>query len=553
MIEPTMPKIVLDEIRPKAGPLKGLSLWLLALITGCFCVFVLSLPVFPSEDGPIHLYFATVLGHLLSHSSPLYAQYYYIHHLLPPYSLHYYLLIVLMKVVSATTAEKLFVCLIMTNLAFGFRYLATGIGQAGEVLSLLIVVLLFNWPLGMGFENFSLSLGMACWALGMWARLRDPSITRPFRYRIRFVLLLALMTLTHPVPVIFAVGFAIFDLALSTLASGIWHALAGGWKRRLQDMLTLFLGASCLGYISFYTDNKRSIAEAPHHLVPLAELIHYSKLYGIAFFGGSSAGVALYHYCLYLVLLVGVVFALFAAARQLRLRAWSMQLSWTAAFLLFAPALCILPPDMNGSHFFAERLVIFIWLAVLAAASGHSELSRNTSAAIAIAATLIAVLVLSLGEAYLRPQAQQLAKLNAAPRIHQQVGLLLPGNVQQYDFKQPLNFYPMMWAGTYYFRQSGSVLLNTPWMDLPIMPLGARPPLLTGTLPMLLLESYQDLRTQLLSSAQVRANTLPRADFIVFSGPADEPDPSSVKSVVDLPVGHPWACTAASAFMLCRR
>ena len=548
-----MPKTVSPRLMTEADPFTGSSFWLLAFLTGCFCVFVLSLPVFPSEDGPIHLYFATVLGALLSHSSPLYAQYYYVHHLLPPYSLHYYLLIVLMKVVSATTAEKLFVCLIMTNLAFGFRYLATGIGAAGDVLSLLIVALLFNWPLGMGFENFSLSLGMACWTLGMWARLRNPLSNRLLRYRVGFVLLLALMTLTHPVPVVFAVGYAIFDLALSTVAGALWKSLAGGWKRLFQDAVTMFLGASCLGYISFYTDKKRSIAEAPTHLVPMAELVHYAKLYGLAFFGGGSIGATVYHACLYLVLLVGVIFAFSAALSQLQLRQWSSQLSWTAAFVVFVPALCILPPDMNGSHFFAERLVIFLWLAVLAAASGHSALSRSGTLAISAAAVATATIVLVMAQLYLRPQARVLAQLETSPRLHEKVGLLLPGNIQFYDFKQPLDFYPMMWAGTYYFRQSGSVLLNTPWMDLPIMPLGARPPLLTDTVPLHLLESYQDLHAKLIASSGERHNILPRADFLLFAGPADHPDMSAVNAILGLPGNGPWACDTEPAFALCQR
>jgi hypothetical protein len=534
------------------GRRRTASFWLLAFLTACFCAFVLSLPVFPSEDGPIHLYFATVLGDLLSHSSPLYAQYYYVHHLLPPYSLHYYLLIVLMKLVSATTAEKLFVCLIMTNFAYGFRYLATGVGQAGDVLSLAVVALLFNWPLGMGFENFSLSLGMACWALGLWARIRKPASDQSTSYRAGFIALLALMTLTHPVPVIITVGFAAFDLVLGTLAEWLWKSPGNGWRNRSRDVFTLLGGASTLAYISFYTDKKRSLAEAPQHLVPLAELIHYGNLYGIAFFGGTSLGAKLYRGSLYSVLIVGVVLALGAAMQQLRTRTWSTQLSWCASFLFFIPALCLLPPDMNGSHFFAERLVIIVWLSVLAAASGHERLSKGSAVAIGVATTCIAILVLSLGQTYLRPEARQLAKLEAAPLVHQQVGLLLPGNAQRYEFKEPLNFYPMMWAGTYFFRESGSVLLNTPWMDLPIMPLGARPPLLTATVPLVLLESYEDLRTSLMSSPGMRANTLPRADFILFSGPADQPKLSDIKPILDFPVGHPWQCTAESAFTLCR-
>ncbi len=284
---------------------KRWSFWLLAAMTACFCAFVLSLPIFPTEDGPIHLYFANVLGDLLSHHSPLDGQYYYVHHLLPPYSLHYYLLILLMKVVCAPVAEKLIICLIVANLAFGFRHLATSVGEAGEIVSLLIVALLFNWPLGMGFENFSLSLGMACWALGSWTRSENPLNRHVARHRLSFVLLLALMTLTHPVPVVMTMSFAAFDFSLRFLAEKL-RGTAARRTKRPAGLLTLIAGASTLVYISFYTDRKRSIAEARQPHVPVAEFLHYGKLFGLAFCGGNSAGATIYRGILYIVLILGL-------------------------------------------------------------------------------------------------------------------------------------------------------------------------------------------------------------------------------------------------------
>ena len=67
-------------------------------------------------------------------------------------------------------ADKLLVCLIFITTAFGFRYLARCLGPSGDLMSLFIIPLLLNWPLGMGFYNYCLAIGMALWALGFWYR-----------------------------------------------------------------------------------------------------------------------------------------------------------------------------------------------------------------------------------------------------------------------------------------------------------------------------------------------------------------------------------------------
>jgi hypothetical protein len=133
------------------------------------------------------------------------------------------------------------------------------------------------------------------------------------------------------------------------------------------------------------------------------------------------------------------------------------------------------------------------------------------------------------------------------------VGLLLPANATKYDFTDHLQFYPLIWGGTYYFRQSGSVLLNTPWMDLSLLPLGATPRLLTYTFPLSELENYHELRDDLLASDLSRNAVLPRTDFILFAGAGPQVDQATTVPVLHLTPAAKWTCTAGDWYLLCRK
>src|SRR5580698_7674711 len=148
---------------PKEKESSGYLVAFLLLLAG-YCVWILTLPLFPSLDGSLHLYYASVLGSLLSGSRD-FASYYFIRHLLPPYALHYYFLIAVAHFFGYVVADKLLVCLIFITTACGFRYLARSLGPSGDLMSLFIIPLLLNWPLGMGFYNYCLAIGMALWAL----------------------------------------------------------------------------------------------------------------------------------------------------------------------------------------------------------------------------------------------------------------------------------------------------------------------------------------------------------------------------------------------------
>ena len=95
-----------------SAPLRRFTPELLAtvLIVVVYIAWLLSLPAWPSQDGPVHLYYTHVLGALLSHQPTPYTHFYTIKHLLPPYALYYYALLVLSKAVSLLMADRLIVC-----------------------------------------------------------------------------------------------------------------------------------------------------------------------------------------------------------------------------------------------------------------------------------------------------------------------------------------------------------------------------------------------------------------------------------------------------------
>jgi hypothetical protein len=288
--------------------------------------------------------------------------------------------------------------------------------------------------------------------------------------------------------------------------------------------------------------------------MPLAELVHYAQLFGLAFFGGPSRGVLLYHLALYAVFFFALILGAVAFFTQQR-RQWTTQRSWFVAALLFLVAQPFFPQDMNGSHLFAERLLVFIWIAFLASASGASRLPRACQLAIAAFAIVVTVGVLGLARDYLAPVARQLASversdIGPAGRI----GLLLPGNIHDaYNFDDQLRDYPFTWAGARYFRQTNSILLNTPWMDLPILPITATPKLLTNSFPSTHLEDSLRLYADLAHSAAARAQVFPRIDFIFFFDPRHTTTPADLAQILNADPAWHWSCTSHDWYFLCNK
>ncbi len=546
----------MTDSESKAPP-RPVSIYLLILsgIAAAYCGWIISLPIFPTQDGPIHLYYTRVLHALLFEQPGVYGHFYYVRHILPPYSLYYYALMLLAKFVPLATADKIVVCLYFVSFTFGFRYLATALGPGGERISLLATVLLLNWPLGMGFINFCLSVSLALWALGLWCRAAG---REDWPRRIAFIALMYVIMLTHPVPMLAVFGFC----GLELLIRFIRHRFDASAARvslfppnLLSDCTILLISTGTLVYVKAFTRSdvlKQVQAAPPSYWAGVKQnAAAYLLLRSMSIFGGHSIGDLVYKGTLAILLAGSVSIALWRFIQHRRTRVWTLGDTWLLASLTLIVTLPFVPPDLNGSHFFAARLVILIWISALSALSGAALLNRAATQGIAVFSIAITLIILSMAQARIGPAAKDIANAEPPPAATTgHAGLLLTSDNAIRPIN--LNYDPYLWSGAHLFRRTDSVLYNTPWLDLQIIPLGPREEMPTGKIDSGSLEVPADLRATMLTSAPIHDLVFSQIDFAIINheqAPAEVGVDSLLQS--DPQASHHWTCANEGWYSYC--
>ncbi len=536
---------------PPAEPLS--SSWLFHGLVLVFCLWTLSLPLFPTQDGPMHKYYVHAIASLLSGSHDY--SVYRIRHPIPPYAIHYALLLVLTRVVSYDLAEKLFVCLILLCTAYGFRYSARSLGPSGGMLSLCMAPLLLHWSLTMGFLNYSLAIGLFFLAVGLWLRA---SVGRRGLWP-AYVFAVAILTLTHPVPLLLLIAFCALDTAIR-----LWQESAGGRLRRRGWQL-MGLAAACLAFLYplASADRSRSVSNLAAAGLHKDAFLSSLALAGVSPFDTRSMNplIDLYRVGLYLMLLGSLALAAAGFGRRWRsrqLRPGDSLLIGSAALLLAIP---ILPPSMNGSDYFAPRLMIFGWLGALAAASGYEEpgpSGRRPLRFVPLFATIMVALTLLPAERFFRPVARQLAELEAQPLPGHAEGLALLGKgmLGVARRQHQLGFNPYLWSGALPLLRSGDVMLNSPWLDLTIMPVEAAP---RGDLLVERMESPQEAERRINGNVDlpalpdaIRGPLLAAARVIVFVG-APQSIAEGLAPLTGIRQAALYACSSHGWYLACTR
>lgn len=522
------------------------------ILLAFYCVWILTLPLFPSLDGSLHLYYASVLGSLLSGSKD-FASYYFIRHVLPPYALHYYFLIAVAHFFGYVMADKLLVCLIFMTTAFGFRYLARFLGPSGDLMSLFIISLLLNWPLGMGFYNYCLAIGMALWALGFWYRAVQK---RSHRLWLAFLITVVLMVLTHPVPLVFIYVLVGVDVGwrfcqdLSRRGAG-----AASFKASLRhlrsDLVYMLLSWATIGYIFLFVDKHKVMSNVLETYDRKAELIKLFKLSTIAMFSGSNSIVIVYRLSLYAILLLSLFLACAAAKRQWASRAYSPATAILVCTLILTIIIPILPPVINGANYFSQRLVVFVWIGALAAASGFRGFNRSRETILATSVLLYSVAVLVLANSMIRPVAAQISEIETAPiRNAGLTGLTL--SLPDAPVTTNLNYVPYYWVGARYFRRSHSTLLNGGFLYEPYLPLGSHIGQLSPQLDAAIQNSPGDAYQLLLRSASARHQIMPHANLLIFTGRIKRDELLTVVNGLDgSEPTRAWACDSRGWYSVC--
>ena len=529
-----------------------------------------SLPAWPSQDGPVHLYYIKILSELFSGKPSAYQAYFSVKHLLPPYAVYYYSLLGLSHVVSLLTADRVVICIYFISFIFGFRYAARAIGPNANVTALLASSLLLNWPLGMGFANYCLSLSFALWAIGLWFRLGTAA---ELRRRAVFLGLLLLMTLSHPVPLLAVLAFCGLDLLCRFL-----FARRNGQMVQWHDWLpsggTLACGALCLLYVKAFTVSHPLQQRTPVKMTFLEQVVRRGKdiltVKNVEIMYGRWWEIETYRFCLGIILLMATYFALLQWRRSRGASLWAPGDSMLlfAVGLLFA--LLLLPSDLSGAYYFNERLHLLLWVAFLLAGSswaptaGKGELASAAAradrvqqkvlfaevAAISFALVLT-VLSLHAADHTLRPFADRDARM-AETEVPVRGGLAIildGGRQRKYSFAGP-SWDPYFWDTVALLRQNDGIMENAPWLDSPIISLAARRLLPWASLQPQLANSPLILGIALDQYPVLRQELVSKARLALFS-----PVPEGEGRLIPAILGEGWTCdpTQGRGYKLCTR
>ena len=180
---------------------------------------------------------------------------------------------------------------------------------------------------------------------------------------------------------------------------------------------------------------------------------------------------------------------------------------------------------------------------MLFAASG-AKVNPRARAVLIVFTIFAQTIVLHAANAHLRPPAESIAAIDTAQGpIASRAGAfgLMIEDIRPFDASSGLSFDPYLWAGVNIFRHDNSVLANTPWLDLAIIPLGATPRLPASAMKPEGLEFPSILRQELAADPGERDAILRSVDFLLieqaYRRPATGLDP-----ILGVNASAGWQC-----------
>ena len=549
------------------------TLVLLALLAA-YVVWMLSLPAWPSQDGPVHLYYTGVLDALFSHAASPFRDHFFIKHLLPPYAVYYYALLLLSHAMPLLTADRVVICGYMISFVLGFRYAARAIGPNAGITSLLASLLVLNWALGMGFANYCLSLSFGLWAIGLWLRMGRglPDGDLQIGRRIAFVAVLVMITLTHPVPLLLVLAFCGVDLFCRLVTA---RRTPRPMKPRelWAGLITLASGSLCLGYVKAFAaahplEQRNSYPGTfSEHVARRIKDLFIMKNVEVLY--GHAWQVHIYRLSLGLVLVLATVLAVQQWRRNRRAGGWTPADSMLVYAACFATVLPTLPSDLSGAYYFFERLNILPWILMLLAASGWQPSARTQTrdgvqtavprrAEIALryvglCVVAVTAVLLTIANTALRPLAEHDYRLahTELPLRGQFIMVLDGAGYHPLLWADP-PWDPFFWDTVALLRMNEGIMVNAPWLDSPIIPLAGRDAGAGVAMSPALANSPWLLGTTMDDSPAVRSHILNKTAMAFFSpvGPVvDSVIPGMLSVQRD-----GWACAPQSqGYLLCAR
>ena len=145
-----------------------------------------------------------------------------------------------------------------------FAFVAAVAGQPPWTLAPCIAILTYGYSFNMGFMNYYLSIGLACFSLALlW---RDPS-----RNWIPALIIAVLVTFAHPMGLVWVVAVVVY-LAIRPVLPGAWKLLVPLAVIAVCSALRWYINRSSTIVADFYR-------QAPFHATGVDQLVLYGPRY----------------------------------------------------------------------------------------------------------------------------------------------------------------------------------------------------------------------------------------------------------------------------------
>jgi hypothetical protein len=369
-----------DELHRQSSKRDRLAMCVFGVLLLVHCIPLWAFTLFPSQDGPSHVYNAAALVSLFFNSdSPLHT-YYCINHNFDPNWTSQLFMAAFTPAIGAVSAEKLFLTFYVVSLPVSMWYCLTASPLVARRLpelnsrksrplySLLVFPFLYGYTLHMGFYNFNFSLGVFLVCIGFYARFADKMTSAN---TLILCLLVLLLYFSHPVSLIAAVlglGAMAFWRAVMSLEIGENGAVKGrvrpllsGLCESLWPLVLAFLPAMLLlaEYLVRSHDGEGLSAPSEvHH----GFITRGLRLFSLTTLVSFSPVEFLFSCSLVLIFSVLVGAALWE-------RRGDRRLCWGDGFLFMAGGFLVLffiaPDELAGGSVMEPRLEIFPYFALI--------------------------------------------------------------------------------------------------------------------------------------------------------------------------------------------
>ncbi len=341
-------------------PIKRAWLTVLLSLISLECLPFWMFQRFPSQDGPSHLYNATVLANYQRQTE--YQNYYSVGFPLDGNVATQAVVVGLLKTGFAPQmAEKLLLTVYAVLLLVCFWYLLDAISSQANTFSLFAILLIPNFFLHKGFWNFCFSIPIALLALGYYVRHRESWRVRSI---VVFAILGGILYLAHIAAWgVFAIAVAAYEIAsrLSTLLTSTEPISTRPppliiSARQVVALCTL-IPPGALTVVYSLTAQTRSHAGAA---LPASLRSRVLTLCGLSFLHTISPSDLVTAKLIALLLAV-----LFLSALIYRVRRWRGFRPADAFFLVAAvcATLAIFGPDAVGDgSYIRMRVALFAWV-----------------------------------------------------------------------------------------------------------------------------------------------------------------------------------------------